>query len=205
LPDIDEFEKGQKLNMEKELLGFYLTEHPHAEKLARMGDHVTHRIADLYTDNHSGQKVTVGGIVETCRVVMTKTNNQPMCFAKLSDLGKSIEVVVFPKTYGATQEHWKVDNLVLVTGKVEQEEEEDSPITLIADSAQAFEDKIINPVNIYIEKGLPSAKLVALNTLLSANKGSTPANLVFESKTMPLPYGLNWKPELVKAIDNLLK
>ena len=72
LPNIDEFEKGQKLGMEKELLGFYLTEHPHAEKLSRMGDFVTHRIADLYAENCNGKKVTVGGIVEACRVVMTK-------------------------------------------------------------------------------------------------------------------------------------
>lgn len=205
LPDIDEFEKDQKLGMEKELLGFYLTEHPHAEKLARIGDHVTHKIADLYTDNYSGQKVTIGGIVEACRMVMTKTSNQPMCFAKLSDLGKSVEVVVFPKTYATTQEHWKVDNLVLVTGKVEQDEEEGSPITILAESAEGFNDKTLAPVNIYIEKGFPSSKLVALNTLLSANKGGTPANLVFDAKTLPLPYGLNWKPELVKAIDNLLK
>lgn len=205
LPDIDEFEKDQKLGMEKELLGFYLTEHPHAEKLARIGDHVTHKIADLYTDNYSGQKVTIGGIVEACRMVMTKTSNQPMCFAKLSDLGKSVEVVVFPKTYATTQEHWKVDNLVLVTGKVEQDEEEGSPIKILAESAEGFNDKTLSPVNIYIEKGFPSSKLVALNTLLSANKGGTPANLVFDAKTLPLPYGLNWKPELVKAIDNLLK
>ncbi len=205
LPNIDEFEKGQKLGMEKELLGFYLTEHPHAEKLSRMGDFVTHRIADLYAENCNGKKVTVGGIVEACRVVMTKTNNQPMCFAKLSDLGKSIEVVVFPKTYAASIGCWKVDSLVLITGKIEQDEEEGSVITLLAESAQDFEDKEIKPMSIYIEKGLPSAKLVALNGLLSANKGKTPANLVFEERTMPLPYGLNWSPQLVKAIDNLLK
>ena len=98
-----------------------------------------------------------------------------------------------------------MDSLVLITGKIEQDEEEGSVITLLAESAQDFEDKEIKPMSIYIEKGLPSAKLVALNGLLSANKGKTPANLVFEERTMPLPYGLNWSPQLVKAIDNLLK
>lgn len=226
-PEMEEFEKTQKLGMEKEMLGFYLTEHPHAEKLAQLSEQVTHRISQLYSDNHTGQRVIVGGIVEACRNVVTKANNQQMCFAKISDLGKSVEVVVFPKVYATTVESWKLDNLVLVSGRVESrgelEEGEDgsinSEITIIADTASVFTGQEVvlqvvsqpktKPVTIYVPKGLPANKLVALNNLLTENKGQTAVELVFENgasaKTMPLPYGLNWNDSLVKAIDLLLK
>lgn len=242
LPNVEEFEKAHLLNMEKELLGFYLTEHPQAAKLAELGELITHRISELLTDDLSGQKVTVGGIIESCRNVLTKANSQQMCFCRISDLGKSIEVVVFPKTYAANPDIWKVDNLVIVTGRVESrggESEEDVPeITIIADAAAEFNgpDTVMpkvssnsngnwrksesptsepptarsaKPIEIEVPKGTPSAKLISLNTILGANKGKTPANLIFfngsSAKVLPLPYGLNWSEKLQVEIRDLLK
>ncbi|KKU73620.1 MAG: polymerase III, alpha subunit protein [Candidatus Amesbacteria bacterium GW2011_GWB1_47_26] len=146
LPEISEFEKSIMLAMEKELLGFYLTEHPHAEKLAQLGQLITHRISELPSGNLSGMRVTIGGIIESCRNVITKNGNQPMCFCKVSDLGKSVEAVVFPKIYAATPGVWQPDNLVLLTGKVEMrdtsaEEISDGAlpdVTIIVDSASIF-------------------------------------------------------------------
>ncbi|MBI5358348.1 DNA polymerase III subunit alpha [Candidatus Amesbacteria bacterium] len=207
-PELEEFEKSQKLAMEKELLGFYLTDHPHSEKLASLSEHVTCRISELYVDNYNGQRVTLGGIVESCRNVTTKAHNQQMCFAKISDLGKSIEVVVFPKVYSISSECWKIDNIILVSGRIEskqEEEESESAITLIVDSAEIFTGKITKPISIYIPKGLPQAKLVSLNTLLSANKGKTSVELIFDTKIMPLPYGLFWSQKLEEEIASLLK
>jgi DNA polymerase-3 subunit alpha len=239
LPDLPEFAKEDKLRLEKELLGFYLTEHPHAEKLQRLGSLVSHKLSDL-TDNFNGQIITVGGIVESCRNVVTKSSNQPMCFAKLSDLTQNIDVVVFPKIYAVTSSLWKPDNLVIISGKLEvsQSAEEDEKLetrpafTLVADTAVAFigSDTVIpqpfsntsnyshrpsaepskssSAVSIYIPKNLPSSKLVALNSLLQSHKNGTPAVLVFSngqsSKTVPLPYGLDWTTELQKNIADLL-
>jgi len=211
LPEISEFAKPVLLAMEKELLGFYLTEHPHAEKLARLGQLITHRISELPSGNLSGMRVTIGGIIESCRNVITKNGNQPMCFCKVSDLGKSVEAVVFPKIYAATPGVWQADNLVLLTGRVEMrdtsaEETSDGAlpdVTIIVDSASIFSGE--SPIAIDIPSGLPQSKLVALNSLLQSHPGSTPADLVFPSKTLPLPYGLDWTPELGDQIRELLK
>jgi DNA polymerase-3 subunit alpha len=216
-PQVEEFEKTQKLGMEKDLLGFYLTDHPHADKLESMSRFVTCRISQLYSDDYNNQRVTVGGIVESVRNVTTKAGNQQMCFAKISDLGKAIEVVVFPKVYSLNPECWKSDNILLVNGRIEskqEDEETEAVITLIADSAQFYtgdnfqntvQSKINKPKSIFIPKGLSQSKLVSLNTLLSTHKGKTPAELVFDTKTIPLPYGLSWNDDLVKEIDLLLK
>ncbi len=228
LPDVAEFEKSVMLAMEKELLGFYLTEHPHAEKLAQLGQLITHRISELPAGNLSGMRVTIGGIIESCRNVITKNGNQPMCFCKVSDLGKSVTAVVFPKTYAATPGVWQSDNLILLTGKVEmrdtsvEEAVEGTPepdVTIIVDTAAIFtgpdtkltmnhEPRTNNPILIEVPKGLPQAKLVTLNTLLQSHRGQTPASLVFyngsSSKTLPLPYSLDWTPQLQDEISKLL-
>jgi len=238
LPDLEEFAKDQKLNMEKELLGFYLTEHPHSDKLKGLEQIVSHRISDLYLDHHSLGQVTIGGIVETCRNVITKSGNLPMCFAKITDLTKSVEAVVFPKVFASTPGLWQPDNIVLLSGKVESRVAYDSPeeslegtgleITVIVESAAAFtgpdtnlpknhkissrndERSTINPaIFIDIPPGLPQNKLVTLNQLLQSHRGNQSAELVFSqngsSKSLPLPYGLNWTDDLKQAIDSLLK
>ncbi len=228
LPNVDEFEKAQKLAMEKDLLGFYLTEHPHADELAQLGNLVTHRIGELPSGNLSGMRVTVGGIIESCRNVTTKNSNQPMCFCRISDLGRSIEAVVFPKVYAATSGIWQPDKIVILSGKVEMrdvpneeaEVEVNADVTVIVDSATEF----IGPdtrlhanssptpnsqVTITVPKGFPSAKLVALNNLLSSHKGQTQVNLEFlnngTAKILPLPYGLDWSTDLQRELSSLLK
>jgi hypothetical protein len=181
-----------------------------------------------------------------------------MCFATISDLGKSVEVVVFPKVYAQNPGIWKQDNLVILSGKVEsrdtgttnEEGEAEHEITILADTAAEFigPDTVLpkpasngygnysngngsgnghsnrypaqpdivtqapqprKAISIDVPKGTPSAKLIALNTLLGSNKGDTPANLVFyngnTAKTLPLPYGLNWSDRLQQEIASLLK
>ncbi|MBI2008205.1 DNA polymerase III subunit alpha, partial [Candidatus Amesbacteria bacterium] len=223
LPHLPEYDKSQKLILEKKLLGFYLTEHPHQDKLTQAQPLTTHSLPQLYSDNLTGQPVTVAGIIEACRNVMTKTNNQPMCFAKLSDLSRTIEVVVFPKVYAAAPAIWQIDNIVVIRGKIESkssDDETDQEPTLIADSAALFEGpdtKLPNAghhlpgsrtVTIYIPKGTPQSKLIELNSLLQSHKGPRPTELIFangpSTRDIPLPYGLAWSEALKSQIDKLL-
>ena len=206
LPEIEEFEKVQKLEMEKELLGFYLTEHPLAEKLAQVGSMVTHRINDLHTEKLSGSLVTIGGIIESVRKIITKSSNQPMCFAKITDSGKSVEAVVFPKVYAATTAIWRSDNLIILQGHVESKEtteaaEDQEPIhevTVVVDNAVEFigpdtvlpsktrlsenhpiDNNYQSTISIYIPKNTPQSSMVKLNEILQSNRGSRPAQIVF--------------------------
>ena len=230
LPAIAEFEKAQKLSLEKELLGFYLTEHPHADLLTELTNHITHRLSEL-DSTPPGSLVTVGGIIESVRSVTTKTSNQLMCFAKLSDLSRSVEIVVFPKIYATTSAVWQPDTVILVTGRLDTrgggteqaiEGEEASPVdqTIIADSATAFTGSdtdlpqaktISDPKTsalIDIPRGTPQSKLIELNKLLQDSKGDTPASLVFHqngnTKVLPLPFGLNWTKNLETKATSLL-
>lgn len=228
LPDMAEFAKRQKLDMEKELLGFYLTEHPQGDQIAHLQSKISHKLGDLTSLDANGQRVTIGGIIESCRTVITKAGNLPMCFATISDLNKTVDVVVFPKIYAKSPSLWQPDNVVLLSGKVEardsgevnDEGEPVSQVTVLVDTAVAFTGPDTpSPVSqaptapaaidIIIPRHTPQAKLVSLNSLLQSHQGTRPAHLIFlngsTSKSIPLPYGLAWSTGLEQEIAALLK
>ncbi|HJZ05855.1 DNA polymerase III subunit alpha [Candidatus Amesbacteria bacterium RIFCSPHIGHO2_01_FULL_48_32] len=234
LPQIEELEKSQKLELEKDLLGFYLTEHPHSGNLDLLKKTISKSISDLFLEDTTGQTITTGGVIESVRNVTTKSSGLQMCFARVTDLTRSAEVVVFPKVFAITSSCWQPNNLVLISGRIENrksegsadsDEEASHEITIIAQSAAIFagpetrlpqvstpsspKDVTGQPkVTIYIPPSTPQTKLVTLNTLLQTHKGSKPATLVFttgsSSKEVPLPYGLNWNPNLEAKINALL-
>lgn len=128
LPEVAEFSKIELLRFEKELFGFYLTQHPLTPMIAKIENRVTHRINDL-TPADSGMTVVLGGIIVNLKKIITKSSGLEMAFVRLSDLSGSIEVVVFPKTYAFTKKSLTPDGVVLVKGRIE---EKDDRMVLIA-------------------------------------------------------------------------
>ena len=65
----------------------------------------------------NGLSVTLAGIIETCRQVVTK-NNERMAFLKISDLTDSIEAVVFPSIFKETADIFVPEKCIAFSGKV---------------------------------------------------------------------------------------
>lgn len=128
LPDIEEFSKMELLRYEKELLGFYLTEHPMADQLSKLISKTSHALGDL-TSTDVGMTVIVGGFIASVKKIITKKSNSEMAFVRLTDSSGSIEVVVFPRIYAQIKNSLLVDTLVLVKGRVDEREDR---LTLIA-------------------------------------------------------------------------
>lgn len=103
-----------KLAWEKELLGLYVSSHPLEQHRAVL-EKKTKAIKDLLA---SSLTVTVGGIINKYRKIITKTG-KPMAFAQLADFSGEIEVVVFPDTYAKKPEIWEMDKIMLIKGNVQ--------------------------------------------------------------------------------------
>lgn len=133
LPEMEEFSKAEMLKFEKELFGFYLTEHPLTPVLSEIANKVSHQIGDL---NESDVKstVVVGGVILSLRKIITKSSNAEMAFVRLSDLSGSIELVVFPKVYTKTKHLLLSDAVVIAKGRVD---ERDDRLTMIVDDIYA--------------------------------------------------------------------
>ena len=127
-PEVDEFSRLELLRFEKDLLGFYLTEHPLTPQLAQIAQKITHYIKDL-APSDVGSMIVIGGTIANLKKIITKKSNQEMAFIRLSDLTGAIEVVVFPKTYALVKRLLGADNALLIKGRLE---EKDDRLVIIA-------------------------------------------------------------------------
>ena len=105
-----------KLLWEKELLGLYISGHP----LDRIREKLEKRemnIRKIKEEMKSSTPVTIAGIIETARLVLTK-NNERMAFLKIADLSSSIEAVAFPSIFKEAVEILVPEKCIAISGKV---------------------------------------------------------------------------------------
>ena len=210
-PEIDEFSKEDLRLLEKELLGFYLTENPLTPLFSLLEMEAKTKINEVDFDNLTpGQKLKVGGIITSVRIVTTKKNNSEMAFATLDDGTGKVELVVFPKVFEENRSIWEKEKIIVVEGKPDRKEDENP--TIIVDKAYLLTqlgNKGIDYV-IKIPKGTSSATLMELNRLLKSNPGDKKGLLIFENggslpKKLVLNFGVNFSKELEGQINQLLK
>ena len=106
----------EKLAWEKELLGLYISGHP----LDRIREKLESRdlnIKKIKEEGKNGMPVTIAGIIESSRQVITKNNDQ-MAFLKIADLTDSIEVVAFPKLFAQSSSILVAEKCVAFSGKI---------------------------------------------------------------------------------------
>jgi DNA polymerase-3 subunit alpha len=117
LPDIPEVPRKEMLAWEKELVGFYVSEHPLQQVAASLDGTVTAFCGEI-DEEMAGQKVIIAGVVTWIHPHTTRNGN-PMAFVNLEDLRGSVEVIVFPNVYEKTRELWQEDKILVVRGKVD--------------------------------------------------------------------------------------
>jgi DNA polymerase-3 subunit alpha len=119
LENVPPIDKKQKLKWEKELLGLYVSDHPVSD-FKEYFDQIAVPIHDL-EKRESGISVKVGGVISTVRKTYTK-RQQEMFFVTLEDLTGRVEVLVFPRAVEKTGGIWIEDELVIVQGRLSNED-----------------------------------------------------------------------------------
>lgn len=213
-PQREEYPQAELLSYEKELLGFYLTDHPMSRMLKLINKQVEKKIGDIDPDIHKDQTFVVGGILSEIREVRTKAKNERMAFGNLEDQTGKIRVVCFPKTFAACGKYFLNDTAVLIRGKLDMKDDE----------AQIVAEKVWPPrmeedheevassdaVEITIPRGTPKEKLIEMGTLLKRSPGTTPIVLLVPNGSpdtptrMRLPYLVGWNDELEKFVKRIL-
>ena len=134
LPDVGDFTKNEKLAYEKEVLGIYVSGHPLDENEALWRKHITKKTIDFQydeTEGHAnvidGERVTIGGIIESKTVKYTKTN-KVMAFVTIEDLVGNVEVIIWPDDYEKNSKWLNEDSKVFIEGRASVEEEKDAKV-----------------------------------------------------------------------------
>lgn len=117
LPDVNNVDKREMLNWERELIGLYISDHPLTAYQQTFAQIVSYFSGQLGEAQHE-EKVRVAGLVTGVRPYTTKTN-KPMGFVTLEDIQGNIELVLFPRTWEKTREQLTVGQIVVVEGKID--------------------------------------------------------------------------------------
>ena len=145
LPNVPEYEKGQLLAYEKEVLGIYVSGHPLEQYEEVWRRNISALSTDFAINDETGQadRLTdgsiqiIGGILEDITTKYTKTS-RTMAFLTIEDLTGSVEVLVFPNDYEKSRELLNLDERLFIRGRVSQED--DKPSKLIAEKIWRFEE-----------------------------------------------------------------
>ena len=177
LADAAEWTDRQRLEGEKEVLGFYVTGHPLAAVAAELRRFTDTNGGD--TDGREGRDVRVGGIVTALRETRTR-RGALMAFAKLEDLEGSFDLVLFQEPYArcasvlksaAEGDAAQGPRPLLVTGTLESG---DPPKILVRDvvELERAEEKLASALRVRIRAEEATAdRLTALRRLLESRPG----------------------------------
>ena len=135
--DVPDFSSKQKLQMEKEILGFYVSEHP-LKSASKVGQLIATNQINLSQLDEQKNNATVSAIaiVNSIKNVMTK-KREPMAILQIEDMTGQTEAVVFPKTYERIGELLVQDARLILWGKIEKQDERTQ---LIVDKAELIEN-----------------------------------------------------------------
>ncbi|WP_010242576.1 DNA polymerase III subunit alpha [Peptoniphilus rhinitidis] len=174
LPSLKDFSQKDKLDMEKEVVGIYISGHPldpYRELIEKSADTDTNEIFEKYRENMlNNSKVKVGGILKAKKTMITKTNKM-MAFAQLEDLFGTIELVIFPNVFSKYRELIEDENVVFVEGHFQESEIEEPKI--LVDKVS----KIKMPTNkkLYISvNSMRDKNLREIRNILKDYSGNTP-------------------------------
>ncbi len=197
----------ERLNKERELIGFYLSGHPldkfkedvklfashslNVEELSKLGDR---------------EKVRVIGIITSVKRISDK-KGRPMAFAQIEDLEGSAEVLIFSEVYDRHQGLIAPDTVLMLEGNLSKRDE---PPKIMASSMERVENlrekfQAQLQLNIILKTAeISENDLTEMATLFSIHRGETPIKLKVQSKQAKRPLNMNVRKYVVEPNNELL-
>lgn len=137
-PPVKDFSPQEKLKLERELLGFYVSDHP--LKVVLQSAPIEDAITLDQLETKSGKKVTVIVMLAAIKPHVTKKGER-MAFLQLEDMTGQSDSVVFPKTYEEIHQFLIPNAVLVITGKVDKREDQ---YQILIDKAEPVEKVLQN-------------------------------------------------------------
>src|SRR6267378_3772020 len=217
----EEWGERERLALEKQAIGFYITGHPLARYAEDVKRFATHTCASLATAR-GFEKVAVAGIVQGWRERLTKTGKR-IAFAVLEDLTGTRDLVIYEDIVQKYDSLLKGDEPVLIRGMVrmaekfgaeaqQQDNSEPSPEIKVDEVSRLADVRSAKATRIELKLSAEQAtseRLAELKTLFGKHPGScsTSLSIVVEgaAETRIALKGTRVAPsdDLLAAVDRL--
>jgi DNA polymerase-3 subunit alpha len=133
-PPVDDFEPQKKLQLEKELLGFYISDHP-LKSIQRPAKVLAPVSVSEMAEQPDNTLLSAIVMLSMVKPVVTKKGDR-MAIVQVEDLTGQVDGVVFPRAYERIGEHIVVDARLMVWGKADRR---DDQVQFIIEDAEPIE------------------------------------------------------------------
>lgn len=173
--DVLEYPDTERLQLEKEVLGFYFTGHP----LARF-ERTLKKINSIPISGlgrlQSGRKIDIAGVITEHSTRLTKTDKE-MGRITIEDLSGSVSGVIFPQSYEKIRHRIILDTPVMVKANLEIREETGTVQIMVDDvselNQELLEEKLEKALHIVLNRRVVNEdSLQKLQTVLSGYQGA---------------------------------
>ena len=160
-PTVEDYPLQEKLRLEKEYIGFYISDHPlkAVDRAARILSPIS---LSILSEQKARQKVSAVVMLNSVRKIITKKGD-PMAFVQLEDITGEAEGTIFPRTFANLESLLQEGKQLIVWGKAQQRNEK---YQLIIDDAVAVEQVKMLMLEITPEQALDRAKNSYLKSIL---------------------------------------
>ncbi|MBY0489888.1 MAG: DNA polymerase III subunit alpha [Gemmatimonadaceae bacterium] len=180
LPNTPSWTESERLQREKELLGFYISGHPLEPYRTECELFASHTVSQLGT--WTPDPVTIGVVVTAIRKQISKRSGAEFARLTVEDFSGSSEVLVFPEAWGVIAERIRPDVPLLLKGGYSRKDQDVENATFIVDSVTRFaEVRASGDLAVAIELDrsldLPPAVMDDVRAKVEAHEGSAPLEL----------------------------
>jgi DNA polymerase-3 subunit alpha len=166
----DEFDKKEKLALEKEMLGLYISDHPLRGLEDKLRQKIQTGLASV-KELPDGHVVMVAGVITNLETRYTKKGDLMASFA-LEDLEDTMEVLVFPRTMTEYGKAIESDAVVVLKARVDRRD--DDPKLIATDLSAFSEAGGGEPLHLRIsEAAMTERTMNRLREILKTHTGAT--------------------------------
>ncbi|WP_100405098.1 DNA polymerase III subunit alpha [Bacillus solitudinis] len=179
--DVEHLTIEEKLELEKEVLGVYLSGHPVERITSELHSH--HRLT-IVEAMETNRNVNIAALIHDIRVIQTK-KGEPMAFVQLGDETAQAEAVIFPGVWRMVHERFKKGDILFIKGKFEVSRERTqfniSKALLISELVKG--NQLLQTLFLRITAELENEEvLMEIKEILAESHGDIPVILYYERK-----------------------
>ena len=188
IPDVPEWDRREKLNFERDMLGLYVSDHPLRGLERALSDAASHSVHDIISeDSHvrDGETVTIAGMLTGVSRRIAKSSGNQYASVELEDpSGATITVMFFSRAYETMGAALADDLICSIRGRVQRRD--DGSVNMSAQELQILEisdDGRAAPITIAVPEYLVTeANLKELKETLRDHKGTADVRMLIRTR-----------------------
>ena len=214
-PPVPDWPLRERLNYEKELLGFYVTGHPLDDHRPEVKAFALHTVAQL-RETEQEIDTRLCGLITKVEIRVTKEGKKPWARVTLEDLTGALEVLVFPETYAALPKALTPGDVMVVSGQLDKRDEAPkfraAQLLTLAEAGEQLLTTLV--LRLPLEDWLDPARWAQLRELVMDTPGPVKLRLLCTRgsngtgasiELAPADhYGVMWTPELRAKLEDFL-